>query len=443
MMRTRVLILGAAGRDFHNFNVVFRSDPAFEVVAFTAQQIPHIAGRRYPHELSGDQYPEGIPIYGEDRLAELVRELEVDVCVLAYSDLAHLEVMHLASRCNASGASFLLLGARQTMLRSMLPVIAVTAVRTGAGKSQVSRAIVQALREAGRKPGILRHPMPYGDLAAQRVQRFASAADLETHDVTVEEREEYEPHIAAGSVVWAGVDYGAILEAAEREADILVWDGGNNDTPFLKPDLHITILDPHRAGHELAYHPGETNVRMADVLIINKVDSARAEEVEQVRQNVAQLNPGATLLEARSPIVVDQPELLAGRRVLCIEDGPTVTHGGMPYGAALLAAQRLDAVVVDPRAYAVGEIAETYACFPALGPVLPAMGYGDQQLSDLQQTIANAAAAGLDAVAIGTPIDLARLIQLPVPATRVRYSLELVGSVTMRDLLQPLLSETR
>jgi predicted GTPase len=347
--------------------------------------------------------------------------------------------MHLASRCNASGASFLLLDAQQTMLRSMLPVVAVTATRTGAGKSQVSRALVQALREAGRKPAILRHPMPYGDLNAQRVQRFANAEDLAQEHVTIEEREEYEPHIAMGSAVWAGVDYGAILEAAERESDVLVWDGGNNDTPFLKPDLHIVVLDPHRAGHELAYYPGETNLRMADVLIINKVDSARPEDVQSVRQNAARVNPGATLLEARSPITVDQPDVLRGKRVLAIEDGPTVTHGGMPFGAALLAAQRLDAQVVDPRSYAVGEIAATYAHYPDVGPVLPAMGYGEEQLRDLQQTLQRAAAAGVQAVAIGTPIDLARLIQLPMPATRVRYALELAGPLTMRDILKPLL----
>jgi predicted GTPase len=437
--RTRVLILGAAGRDFHNFNVVYRADPEYEVVAFTAQQIPHIAGRRYPHELAGDHYPEGVPIYAEVRLEELIRELEIDLCVLSYSDLSHLEVMHLASRSNASGAAFLLLGAQQTMLRSMLPVVAVTAARTGAGKSQVSRAIVQTLREAGRKPAILRHPMPYGDLVAQRVQRFATAQDLLHEHVTIEEREEYEPHIAMGSAVWAGVDYGAILEAAEREADVIVWDGGNNDTPFLKPDLHIVVLDPHRAGHELAYHPGETNLRMADVLIINKVDSARPEDVERLRQNATRVNPGAILVEAKSPIVVDQPELLRGKRVLAIEDGPTVTHGGMPYGAALLAARRLHAMPVDPRPFAQGEIAETYAQYPAVGPLLPAMGYGDQQLRDLQRTIERAAADGVDAVAIGTPIDLARLIEMPIPATRVRYSLELTGPPSLRELLRPVL----
>jgi predicted GTPase len=435
-----VLILGAAGRDFHNFNVVFRNDPEYEVVAFTAQQIPHIAGRRYPHELAGERYPEGVPIYPEERLEQLIRELAIDLCVLSYSDLSHIEVMHLASRSTASGAGFLLLSAQQTMLRSMLPVIAVTAARTGAGKSQVSRAIVQALREAGRQPGILRHPMPYGDLIAQRVQRFATLEDLLRQHVTVEEREEYEPHIAMGSVVWAGVDYGAILEAAEREADVMVWDGGNNDTPFLKPDQHIVVLDPHRAGHELAYHPGEVNLRMADVIIINKVDSARPEDVARVRENAARVNPGATLLEANSPISVDQPERLRGHRVLAIEDGPTVTHGGMPYGAALLAASRLKATVVDPRPFAEGEIAETYAHYPDLGPVLPAMGYGEQQLQDLQRTIERAAADGVEAVAVGTPIDLARLIKLPVPSTRVRYALELTGPLTLRELLLPVLT---
>jgi predicted GTPase len=325
------------------------------------------------------------------------------------------------------------------MLRSTLPVIAVTAVRTGAGKSPVSRAIVRTLREAGRKPGVLRHPMPYGDLREQAVQRFASAADLEREDVTIEEREEYEPHIALGGVVWAGVDYGAILERAEQESDILVWDGGNNDTPFLMPDLHITLLDPHRAGHELSYYPGETNLRMADVLLINKIDTARAEDVAQVRANAVRVNPGATVLEARSPITVDKPEILEGRRVLAIEDGPTVTHGGMRYGAATLAAQRLGAVLVDPRLFAVGEIAETYKEYPELGPILPAMGYGAAQLNDLQKTVDAASAHGVEAIAIGTPIDLARLIRFATPCTRVRYELELTSGPTLLEVLQPAL----
>lgn len=434
----RVLILGAAGRDFHNFNVVFRDDPRYHVVAFTAQQIPHIAERVFPRELAGSAYPNGIPIHEEERLEELIRDLQVDVCVMSYSDVAHVDVMHLASRANAAGADFELLGARRTMLRTHLPVVAVCASRTGAGKSQTSRAVVRLLREAERRVVVMRHPMPYGDLVAARVQRFATAQDLAREHVTIEEREEYEPHIAAGSVVYAGVDYQAILERAESEADVLVWDGGNNDTSFLAADIYITVLDPHRAGHELTYYPGETNLRLATAVVINKIDTADPADIGRVRDNVLRTNPRATILEAASPIKADAPELLAGKRVLAIEDGPTVTHGGMRYGAATIMARRLGATLVDPRPFAVGEVAEAFAHYPELGPLLPAMGYGEGQIRDLEATIARAAAAGVEAVAIGTPVDLAHLLEIPVPHTRVRYELEERGTPTLADVLAPL-----
>lgn len=440
MQPTRVLILGAAGRDFHDFNVLYRDNPRYQVVGFTAQQIPHIAERRFPWALAGAGYPEGIPIHPEERLEELIRELAVDVCVMAYSDLSHVDVMHLASRANAAGADFELIAARRTMLKAARPVVAVCASRTGAGKSQTSRAVVRVLRDAGLQVVVLRHPMPYGDLAAQRVQRFATSEDLVHHRVTIEEREEYEPHLATGCVVYAGVDYAAILAEAEREADVLVWDGGNNDTAFLAPDLYITVVDPHRAGHELTYYPGETNLRLADVVLVNKVDTADAEAVRLVRANVASANPRARIIEAASPPRADAVQVLAGRRVLAVEDGPTLTHGGMRYGAATIAAQQAGAELVDPRPFAVGEIAETFAHYPNLGPLLPAMGYGEQQIRDLEQTIERAAAAGVQAVAIGTPIDLARLVRIPVPHTRVRYELEVRGTPTLADVLAPIVS---
>lgn len=441
MERTRVLILGAAGRDFHDFNVVFRDDGRFEVVGFTAQQIPHIAERRYPPELAGGLYPDGIPVHPEERLEELIRELRVDECVMAYSDVSHVEVMHLASRANAAGADFRLLDAHRTMLRARIPVVAVCASRTGAGKSQTSRAVVGLLREAGLRVAVLRHPMPYGDLRLQRVQRFASAQDLAHHRVTIEEREEYEPHLATGSVVYAGVDYAAILAEAQAEADVLVWDGGNNDTSFLAADVYLTVVDPHRPGHELTYHPGETNVRLADWVLINKVDTAGPEAIEQVRRNVRWLNPAARILEAASPLTVERPEILHGRRVLAVEDGPTLTHGGMAYGAATLAAREAGArEVVDPRPFAVGEIAETFARYPATGPLLPAMGYGEQQVRDLEATLERAAEEGVEAVAIGTPIDLERLIRIPLPVTRVRYELKVRGTPTLSDALAGILA---
>lgn len=435
MKPTRVLIIGAAGRDFHDFNVLYREDPRYHVVGFTAQQIPHIAERRFPRELAGARYPDGIAIHPEERLEQLIREQAVDLCVMAYSDVAHEDVMHLASRANAAGADFQITAPRRTMLKSRRPVVAVCASRTGAGKSQTSRAIVRLLREAGLRVVAVRHPMPYGDLAQQKVQRFAGEEDLVRHKVTIEEREEYEPHIAMGCVVYAGVDYAAILAEAEKEADIVVWDGGNNDTSFYAADLYVTVVDPHRPGHELAYYPGETNLRMADVVIINKVDTADADAVRTVRDNVKRANPRATILEAASPTKADDPGVLAGKRVLAIEDGPTLTHGGMKYGAATIAAKEAGATLVDPRPFAVGEIAETFEKYPRLGPLLPAMGYGQQQVRDLEETIARAAAGGVQAVAIGTPIDLARIVKIPVPHTRVRYELELRGTTTLADVL--------
>lgn len=434
----RILILGAAGRDFHNFNTVYRDDPAYTVVGFTAQQIPHIAGRRYPPELAGALYPQGLPIHEESELERLVRAERVDQCVLSYSDLSHAEVMHLGSRANAAGADFVLLSAARTMLVSRLPVVAVCASRTGAGKSQTSRAIAAELKREGLRVAVLRHPMPYGDLAAQRVQRFASAADLERHRVTIEEREEYEPYVERGLVVYAGVDYQAILHEAEQEADVLIWDGGNNDTPFLAPDLHVVVTDPHRAGDELGYHPGETNVRMADVVIINKVDTAPFGSVERVRSNVRRVNPEARIMEAESPVQPESPAVLSGRKVLAIDDGPTITHGGMSFGAAVIAARSAGGEPVDPRPFAAGEIADTFAKYPHIGAVLPAMGYGARQVADLQETVRRGVAEGVQAVAVGTPVDLARLIDMPVPSTRVRYELRLTGT-TVRDLLEPVL----
>ena len=436
----RVLILGAAGRDFFNFLTVFRDDLDIEVVAFTAQQIPHIADRRFPAALAGPRYPQGIPIHPESRLEELIRELRVDTCVLSYSDLAAETVLHLSARVNAAGADFVILGAHH-VLRSTKPVVAVCASRTGAGKSPLSRAIVPFLRRQGLRVAVLRHPMPYGDLAAQAVQRFATEADLVRHKVTVEEREEYEPHMATGSVVFAGVDYAAILAAAEREADVILWDGGNNDTSFVKADLYFTVVDPHRAGHELTYYPGETNVRLADVIVVNKVDTAPAAAVATVRENVRRANPKARIVEAACPVTAEHPEILTGKRVLAIDDGPTLTHGGMAFGAAVLAARAAGArELVDPRRFAVGEIADALAQYPHVAAALPALGYGDAQIRDLETTIARGVADGVEAVAIGTPIDLAKLVRIPVPHTRVHYEIALQGGVTLGDLLAPVLT---
>jgi predicted GTPase len=439
MERARILILGAAGRDFHTFNTLYRDDPAIEVVAFTAQQIPHIDDRRYPPELAGPLYPEGIPIEPEERLEELVAEHGVGRCILAYSDLSYQTVMSLGARVNVAGAAFEIPAPVATMLESTRPVVAVCASRTGAGKSPTSRAVAAALGAAGLRVGIVRHPMPYGDLVRQRVQRFADAHDLEKHQVTIEEREEYEPHIARGAVVWAGVDYEAILREAEADADVILWDGGNNDTSFFRPDLQIVIVDPHRAGHELSYYPGEHNVRLADVVIVNKVDTADPAAVEQVEVNVRGVNPGARILRAACPPTPVDPAVLRGRRVLAVEDGPTTTHGGMRYGAASLAAEALGATLVDPRPFAAGEIAETFEAYPDVGPLLPAMGYGRQQVEDLQETIRRAPAAGVEAVAIGTPIDLSRLLDIPLPWTRVGYEVELAGGASWEEVLRPVL----
>jgi predicted GTPase len=445
MNRTRTLILGAAGRDFHVFNTLYRNDPSVEVVGFTAQQIPHIEDRRYPASLAGAElYPEGIPIHPEDELEALIPELDVERCVMAYSDVSHEYVGHLASRVNAAGAHFELPGASRTMLRSRLPVVAVCASRTGVGKSQTSRAVADLLRSTGLKVGVVRHPMPYGNLLSQRVQRFATEEDLVRHEVTIEEREEYEPHIANGSVVFAGVDYHDILEALEAEAEVILWDGGNNDTAFYRADVYITLVDPHRPGHELTYYPGETNLRLADVILINKVRTADPADVEQVRRNIAAINPEAMVVEAASPVRPDDPSVLSGRRVLVVEDGPTCTHGGMRYGAGTLGARDAGAAeIVDPRPFLVGELKETFAHYPDLGPLLPAMGYGKQQISDLEGTIRRAAEGGVEAVAIGTPIDLAHLIDIPLPHTRVRYELEVLGAPGLEEALAPILAGAR
>ena len=440
MGRTRTLILGAAGRDFHNFNVVYRNDPDTEVVGFTAEQIPGIEERVYPPELAGEHYPDGIQIYPESRLEELIDELDVERCIMAYSDVSYEYVMGLGARVNAAGAEFAMMGAAQTMIESSKPVVAVCASRTGAGKSQTSRAVVRELTQAGKKVAVIRHPMPYGDLAKQRVQRFETEQDLIDHEVTIEEREEYEPHLAAGSIVFAGVDYEAILREAEKEADVILWDGGNNDFAFYKPDVYLTLVDPHRAGHELSYYPGEINVRLADAVIVNKVDTADIEDVFEVEDNVRAVNPDAVLIEAASPLFVDDPDVLRGRKVLCVEDGPTLTHGGMEYGAAVIGAQKAGAAdLVDPRPFAVGEIEGTFERYPDIGELLPAMGYGEQQVKDLAATIRNAAENGVEALAIGTPIDLARLIDLPLPATRIRYELQVLGTPTLKDVLAPVL----
>jgi predicted GTPase len=438
-MTTRVLILGAAGRDFHDFNVLFRNEPGYHVVGFTAQQIPHIAERTYPAELAGRLYPAGIPIFPEEQLEGLIRERGVDEVVMAYSDVSHQAVMHLASRANAAGADFRLVAAGRTMLPSRVPVVAVCASRTGAGKSPTTRAVVRRLRAEGLRVSVIRHPMPYGDLQRQRVQRFATAADLERYRVTVEEREEYEPHLAAGSVVFAGVDYGEVLSAAEAESDVIVWDGGNNDTAFVRPDVYITVVDPHRAGHELAYHPGETNLRLATAVVISKVDTAHPDAVRRVRENVEAVNPHALVLTAEMPITLADPDVVRGRRVLAIEDGPTVTHGEMRYGAAGLAARAAGAVeLVDPRPFVTGEIAETFSRYPAIGPLLPAMGYGERQVRDLEATLARAAAHGVEVVVVGTPADLGRLVHIPLPHTRASYELSVVGSPTLENALSPI-----
>lgn len=435
-MPRRVLIMGAAGRDFHNFNVVYRDDPDVEVVAFTATQIPFIEDRTYPAGLAGSRYPQGVPIHLEEDLVRLIAELEVDEVVFAYSDVSHEYVMHRGSTVLAAGANFTLLGPDATMLGAAVPVVAVCAVRTGSGKSQTTRKVAQTLRDAGKTSVIVRHPMPYGDLTAQRVQRFASFEDLDSANTTVEEREEYEHHLRAGSVVFAGVDYGAILQEAQKECDVLLWDGGNNDLPFYRPDVHIVVADPLRAGHEMTFHPGEANLRMADVVVINKIDSATPEQVATVQDNVRAANPGATVVMAESPVTVDDPGALAGKRVLVVEDGPTLTHGDMKFGAGVVAARRAGAEVVDPRPFAVGSLQETFRRYE-VGPVLPAMGYSPGQLEEMRRTIE---AADCELVVIATPIDLRALVEIDKPAVRVTYELqEAEGSPTIADVLAPVL----
>ena len=435
MTKTRVLIAGAAGRDFHNFNVVYRGRSDFEVVGFTATQIPNIDGRVYPAELAGDGYPDGIPIVAEADLERIVRDGEVDEVVFAYSDVTHGHVMHIGSRVLAAGASYSLLSPHRTMLTSSRPVVATCAVRTGSGKSQTTRHVAALLRESGKRVAVLRHPMPYGDLTAQAVQRFERYEDLDAADCTIEEREEYEPHLAEGNLVFAGIDYAAILEAAEAEADAILWDGGNNDTPFIRPNLHVVVVDPHRAGHELRYHPGETNLRMAHVCLVNKVDSAPPEGVLAVLDSIRVNNPDARVVRAASPFVIEgDADEIRGKRVLAIEDGPTLTHGEMTYGAAVLAAEAHGAAeLVDPREFAVGSIAKTFEAYPHMGRLLPAMGYGREQREELRETIARSDA---ELVLIGTPIDLRRIIDLDKPALRVTYRLEEIGEPTLASLLE-------
>ena len=430
----RVLILGAAGRDFHDFNVIFRNNPEFRVVAFTATQIPDIAGRRYPAALAGELYPDGIPILEEDKMEQIIRDERVDEAVFAYSDVPYATLMHLASRAVAAGADFRLLAAERTQLASEVPVVSVCAVRTGCGKSPVSRRIAAELRNQGWHPVIVRHPMPYGDLAAQRAQRFASLADLDRHECTIEEREEYEPHIVEGTTVYAGVDYLDILRQAEKEGDVILWDGGNNDTSFYRSDLKIVVLDPHRAGHELGYYPGEVNFRSADVLIINKVDTADPDGIKTVRRNIALYNPDAKVIEMACRVTVDDPDIISGKTVLVVEDGPTLTHGEMPYGAGVVAANRYHAAaLVDPRPYAIGSIKKAFEKFPHLWRVLPAMGYSDTQRHELEQTIKR---VPCDLVVVATPIDLARTIKLEKPNVCVHYEVEELGKPTIGRLIE-------
>ena len=432
-MVEKVIIMGAAGRDFHNFNVYFKDNPRYKVIAFTAAQIPTIEQRHYCPELSGKSYPNGIPIYPENRLADLIREYQVDLVAFSYSDVPHVEVMHKASIAMAEGADFILIGAPYTMLRPQKPVLAVCAVRTGCGKSQTTRKVCTILRKLDKKVVVVRHPMPYGNLIDQVVQRFSSYEDFDRHKCTVEEREEYEPLMDQGIVVYAGVDYGRILEAAEEEADVIVWDGGNNDTPFYRPDIHLVLFDPHRAGHELLYYPGETNMLMADIAIINKVDTASKAEVEQVRKNIERYAPKAKIVLAESPVVVSNPERIQGKRVLVVEDGPTLTHGGMPYGAGIIAAKMYGAAeTVDPRRYAIGTIQEIYRDYPHIGPVLPAMGYSSNQIHDLESTINS---VDCDLVLFSTPIQLTRILSINKLTERVRYEYQDHDNPFLEDIL--------
>ena len=437
MLQRKIIIIGAAGRDFHNFNTFFRKNPAYKVVAFTAAQIPDIANRKYPAELAGGLYPEGIPIYAQDDLQRLIQELDADECVFSYSDVPYSVVMSIGAQVNAAGADFSLMGYKHTMIKSTKPVIAVGAVRTGCGKSQTSRRVAEVLMAHGLKVIAVRHPMPYGDLVAQKVQRFASIDDLKKHKCTIEEMEEYEPHIARGNVIYAGVDYEAILRAAENDpngCDVILWDGGNNDFPFYRPDLMIAVVDPLRPGHEIAYYPGEVTLRIADVVVINKIDSANFDDILAVRSNIERVNPRATVVDAASTISVDKPEVIRGKRVLVVEDGPTLTHGEMKIGAGIVAARRFGATeIVDPRPYVVGKLSETYRIYPNIGKLLPAMGYGEQQMNDLAATIEQ---TDCDSVVIATPIDLERVIKINKPNTRVKYNLQEIGRPHMEDVLE-------
>jgi predicted GTPase len=439
--RRRVLIMGAAGRDFHNFNTVFRDDPTYQVVTFTAAQIPNIAGRSYPPALAGALYPQGIPIVAEDDLAQLIRLQHIDEVVFSYSDVSHEQVMHTTSRVLAAGAGFRLLAPRDTMLKSSKPVIAITAVRTGCGKSPVARHVAALLDAAGLRPGIVRHPMAYGDLAAQTAQRFATLDDLAREHCTIEEMEEYEPHIRAGHTVYAGVDYAQVLALAEAEADVIVWDGGNNDLPLIAPDLDIVLVDPHRAGHERSYFPGEANLLRAQIVVIAKADSAEPHQIAAVWSGIRQINPFATVIESAMPVTVDRPELIAGKNVLVIEDGPTLTHGGMAYGAGALAAKKLGAAtLVDPRPYAVGSIRAAFDRYPHIGPLLPALGYGQQQVEELAETIRR---TPCDAVLIATPVDLRRVIDIAQAVCRVRYEYADRGKPTLAEVVAAWIGDTR
>ncbi|MCL2624150.1 MAG: cyclic 2,3-diphosphoglycerate synthase [Planctomycetaceae bacterium] len=444
MSQRKIIIIGAAGRDFHNFNTFYRNNAAYKVVAFTAAQIPDIAGRKYPASLAGNLYPDGIPIYEQADLERLIKDLDADECVFAYSDVPYATVMGVGARVNAAGADFTLLGYKNTMIKSAKPVIAVGAARTGCGKSQTSRRIVEILMAHGLKVIAIRHPMPYGDLEAQKVQRFASLDDLTKHRCTIEEMEEYEPHIARGNVIYAGVDYEAILRAAENDpsgCDVILWDGGNNDFPFYRPDLMVTVVDPHRPGHELTYYPGEVTLRLADVVVINKIDSADFDNILTVRNSIEKANPRAVVVDAASTISVEKPEIIRGKRVLVVEDGPTLTHGEMKIGAGIVAAKRFGAAeIIDPRPYAVGKLAETFRIYPNVGTLLPAMGYGEEQMRDLTATIDR---TDCDAVVIATPIDLGRVIKITKPNTRVEYSLQEIGRPNMEDVMADFIKKAK
>jgi predicted GTPase len=444
MAKKKVIIIGAAGRDFHNFNTYFRDNAEYEVVAFTAAQIPDIDGRKYPAVLAGKLYPEGIPIFAEEQLIELIRKHKVEFCVFSYSDVTYNKVMSLSAQVNAAGASYMLLGTEHTMVKSTKPLIAITAVRTGVGKSQTTRKVIELLMEKGLKVVAVRHPMPYGDLAKQAVQRFAKLEDLEKHECTIEEMEEYEPHIVRGNVIYAGVDYEAILRAAENDpdgCDVVLWDGGNNDFSFYHADLYFTLVDPLRPGHESLYYPGEVNVLLADGIIINKIDSAGPEDIQTVRKNIERLNPNATVIDAASPIRVDDPSLIKGKRVLVVEDGPTLTHGGMKIGAGTVAAKKFGAAeMIDPRPFLTGKLAETFEIYAGIGCLLPAMGYSDQQLKDLETTINNTVC---DAVVIGTPIDLSRIVNIKHPYTRVHYDLQSIGEPSLENMIEEFVSKLK